>query len=196
MFEFSRENMVKNDIFDVLLQCVDALQSSPLTEAAELLDLLSHIELESLLFAHDKLAERQVALPWAQCVAEMWTKDRPSPSPKSSVSCTFPTTTDTTTTATAAASAANPSSAAATTVPPSTSASSKSVTPAPAPATSSSMASSSSNMVNNTSMDMTRVVKILKQNEPLVRLSNLYSVAVRIEKLNGNKFFIFHYMAK
>ena len=43
-----------------LLQCSDALQSSPLTEAAELLDLLNHIEFEGLLFAHDKLAERQV----------------------------------------------------------------------------------------------------------------------------------------
>lgn len=42
------------------LQCSDALQSSPLTEAAELLDLLNHIEFEGLLFAHDKLAERQV----------------------------------------------------------------------------------------------------------------------------------------
>ena len=69
-----------------IFQCVDALQSSPLTEAAELLDLLNHIEFESLLFAHDKLADRQAALPWAQCVAEMWTKDRPSPPPKASVS--------------------------------------------------------------------------------------------------------------
>ena len=42
-------------------QCSDALQSSPLTEAAELLDLLNHIEFEGLLFAHDKLAERQVS---------------------------------------------------------------------------------------------------------------------------------------
>ena len=47
--------------FFFAFQCSDALQSSPLTEAAELLDLLNHIELEGLLFAHDKLAERQVS---------------------------------------------------------------------------------------------------------------------------------------
>ena len=55
--KFAQKNAKK--IFH-LLQCSDALQSSPLTEAAELLDLLNHIEFEGLLFAHDKLAERQV----------------------------------------------------------------------------------------------------------------------------------------
>ena len=42
-------------------QCSDGLQTSPLPEAAELLDLLNHIEFEGLFFAHDKLAERQVS---------------------------------------------------------------------------------------------------------------------------------------
>ena len=53
--------------FNVLLfiynffQCSDGLQTSPLPEAAELIDLLNHIEFEGLFFAHDKLAERQVS---------------------------------------------------------------------------------------------------------------------------------------
>ena len=45
-----------------IFQCSDALQSSTLPEAAELLDLLNHIEVEGLLFAHDKLAVRQVSI--------------------------------------------------------------------------------------------------------------------------------------
>ena len=43
-----------------LLQCMLALQSSPLPEAAEVLDILHQIEFESLFYTHDKLAERQV----------------------------------------------------------------------------------------------------------------------------------------
>ena len=43
-----------------LFQCMVALQSSPLPEAAEILDILHQIEFESLFYTHDKLAERQV----------------------------------------------------------------------------------------------------------------------------------------
>ena len=41
-----------------------ALQSSPLPEAAEVLDILHQIEFESLFYTHDKLAERQVTSSW------------------------------------------------------------------------------------------------------------------------------------
>ncbi len=54
------------------------MQESALPEAAEILQILQRIELENLLSAHDKLAARQAALPWEKCVAEMWTKDRVS----------------------------------------------------------------------------------------------------------------------
>lgn len=37
-----------------------ALQSSPLPESAEILNILNKIEFEGLFFSHDKLAERQV----------------------------------------------------------------------------------------------------------------------------------------
>ena len=43
------------------LQCMEALQSSPLPESAEILDILHRIEFEGLFFSHDKLAERQVS---------------------------------------------------------------------------------------------------------------------------------------
>jgi hypothetical protein len=39
---------------------MEALQSSPLPESAEILDILNRIEFEGLFFSHDKLAERQV----------------------------------------------------------------------------------------------------------------------------------------
>ena len=48
-------------LFTKIFQCSDGLQTSPLPEAAELIDLLNHIEFEGLFFAHDKLAERQVS---------------------------------------------------------------------------------------------------------------------------------------
>ena len=44
----------------LLFQCMEALQSSPLPESAEILDILNRIEFEGLFFSHDKLAERQV----------------------------------------------------------------------------------------------------------------------------------------
>ena len=40
---------------------MEALQSSPLPESAEILDILHRIEFEGLFFSHDKLAERQVS---------------------------------------------------------------------------------------------------------------------------------------
>lgn len=39
---------------------MESLQSSPLPESAEILDILNRIEFEGLFFSHDKLAERQV----------------------------------------------------------------------------------------------------------------------------------------
>ena len=50
-----------NTVFlSLVLQCMVALQASPLPEAAEVLDILHQIEFESLFYTHDKLAERQV----------------------------------------------------------------------------------------------------------------------------------------
>ena len=48
------------DLLNHLLQCMLALQSSTLPEAAEVLDILHQVEFESLFYTHDKLAERQV----------------------------------------------------------------------------------------------------------------------------------------
>ena len=127
------------------------------------------------------LVKLQAALPWAQCVAEMWTKDRPSTSPASTtVSCTFPSTTSQAATATPTP----PVTAAGTLT-----AASKSSTPAPPQAVSAPV-SASNPASNNTSMDMTRVVKILKQNEPLVSKSmknSLLKSHVRIGFWSLNK---------
>jgi len=151
-------------------ECSDALQSSTLPEAAELLDLLNHIEVEGLLFAHDKLAVRQAALPWAQCVAEMWTKERP---PSSSSSA------PTTSVANAAAVIATTSSAnnSTTALQSKTSVvtssnSASSVQPQQIATTIPTTTSMTSVMASNshstaTASEVTRVVKILKQNEPL-----------------------------
>jgi len=132
-------------------ECSDALQTSPLPEAAELLDLLNHIEVEGLLFAHDKLAERQVALPWAQCVAEMWTKERPTTTSTSSTGNVIATSSSST-----GANTKNSSTA-------STTATSNTQPTVPTTTSTTSMASNS----NCTASEVTRVVKILKQNEPL-----------------------------
>ena len=45
------------------LQCLVALQNSPLPEAAEIQDILQQIEFDGLFYTHDRLAERQVC--WA-----------------------------------------------------------------------------------------------------------------------------------
>jgi len=64
------------DARNLVRECMLALQSSTLPEAAEVLDILHQVEFESLFYTHDKLAERQAASPWEQSVADMWAKDR------------------------------------------------------------------------------------------------------------------------
>ena len=55
-----------------------SLQQSHLPECAEILDILNKIEFEGLFYSHDKLAQLQGGLPWTKCLAEMWTKDKPT----------------------------------------------------------------------------------------------------------------------
>ena len=59
-------------------QCMISLQQSHLPECAEILDILNKIEFEGLFYSHDKLAQLQGGLPWTKCLAEMWTKDKPT----------------------------------------------------------------------------------------------------------------------
>ncbi|XP_040565434.1 protein PALS1 isoform X2 [Lepeophtheirus salmonis] len=73
-------NALCSDTRTLVQECMISLQSCHLSEATELLNILHKIEFEGLFFSHDKLAELQGALPWEQCVADMWTKDRPSSS--------------------------------------------------------------------------------------------------------------------
>jgi hypothetical protein len=64
-FAMDPSNKIKFYIYIIQLlyfkfQCMEALQTSPLPESAEILDILNRIEFEGLFFSHDKLAERQV----------------------------------------------------------------------------------------------------------------------------------------
>ncbi len=134
----------------------------------------------------------QAALPWAQCVAEMWSKDRPS-----SANATTSTALDTTTVASVATAPASKetsvsesgnktaiSSIAPPALPDQTGSSNNLISNnGPLGSSSGSLGSA----INTSPMEMTRVVKILKQNEPLGIMTLVNRTICNLKKCTCHK---------
>lgn len=165
-----------SNIQELVRECLVALQSSVLPEAAEILQILQQIEFEELFLCHDKLAQRQAAKPWEKCVAEMWTipqsqsmdnlaslnelcsSGSADPISQDNSGPTNPNIPNPVISGNNSSSGIGPS--AGTRFPPG------GVTPLPTPS-SSSISSSNPAIAMGKNGDVTKVVKIVKQNEPL-----------------------------